>query len=81
MTDEAPTLLTSTQAGRLLGVSGRTVLRMAERNEIRVAAKLPGINGPRLFDADEVQRLALTWATGKPKVIELDLGVPRRRMS
>lgn len=73
-----PQLLTSTQAGRLLGVSGRTVIRRAERGEIPVAQKLPGPNGPRLFDAAEIQALALKEATADSDQEQLDLELPRK---
>jgi hypothetical protein len=61
------TLLTSGQAGQLLGKSARTVVRMAERGELEVAQKLPGDNGARLFELEEVQRLAAELVLGKPK--------------
>lgn len=51
-------LLTSTQAGLLLGKSGRTVQRMAENGELTPAHKLPGPNGPYLFRRADIESLA-----------------------
>jgi hypothetical protein len=49
-------LLTSTQVGQLIGKSGRTVQRMADKGEIAPAQKLPGPNGAYLFRRAEVAR-------------------------
>ena len=51
-------LLTSTEAGRRLNKSGRTVVRAAESGEIPYAHKLPGPNGAYLFDAAVIDLLA-----------------------
>jgi predicted site-specific integrase-resolvase len=59
-----PDLLTSTQAGAALGVSGRTVLRRAEKGELRVVQKLPGWNGTWLFDRAEIEALAAQQREG-----------------
>lgn len=77
----AAQLLTSTQAGRLLGVSGRTVVRMAQRGVLEVAQKLPGPNGPMLFDSEVIQRKALELVIGPDGTAELELDVPERRAS
>lgn len=50
-------LLTSPQAGAVLGKSARTVQRMADAGEILVAQKLPGPNGAYLFRRDDVEAL------------------------
>lgn len=42
-------LLTSPQAGVILGKSGRTVSRMADSGDLAYAQKLPGPNGAYLF--------------------------------
>lgn len=42
-------LLTSTQAGAILGKSARTMQRMADAGQIPIAQKLPGPNGAYLF--------------------------------
>ena len=47
-------LLTSTQAGALIGRSGRTVTRLAEKGAIPVAHQLPGPNGAMLFRRADV---------------------------
>ncbi len=57
-----PELLTSTQAGTILGKSGRTVQRMADAGELRFAQKLPGPNGAYLFARSEVERVAAEYA-------------------
>ena len=76
------TLLTSTQAGQLLGVSGRTVLRMLERGEIECVQKLPGSRGHVLFDSEVVQRKALELVVGKPSDQQsLDLELPEQKAS
>ena len=51
-------LLTSTQAGLILGKSGRTVVRMAQKGLIKPATQLPGVNGALLFRRSDVERLA-----------------------
>ncbi len=50
-------LLTTTQAGAILGKSGRTVQRMAEAGTIPVAHQLPGPNGALLFRREDVEAL------------------------
>src|SRR5690348_16330272 len=52
-------LLTSAQAGALLGKSPKTVIRMAERGDLPIAQKLPGPHGQYLFEASVVQQKAL----------------------
>lgn len=51
-------LLTSPQAGRILGKSARTIQRMADAGDLPVAQKLPGPNGAYLFRRDDVLALA-----------------------
>lgn len=51
-------LLTSTQAGQILGKSGRTVVRMIEAGQLPVAGKLPGPNGAFLIRLGDVEALA-----------------------
>jgi hypothetical protein len=51
-------LLTSTQAGTILGKSARTILRMAEAGELTIAHTLPGPNGHKLFRRSDVEALA-----------------------
>lgn len=50
-------LLTSAQAGVILGKSARTVQRMVDAGEITAAQKLPGPNGAYLFAPTEVERV------------------------
>ena len=50
-------LLTSPQAGLILGKSSRTVQRLAETGVLPAAQKLPGPNGAYLFRREDVERL------------------------
>lgn len=50
-------LLTSTQAGVLLGKSGRTVTRMTDAGLLTPATKLPGPNGAYLYRRSDVLAL------------------------
>lgn len=60
---EAPDgLITSTQAGQILGKSGRTVVRHAEAGHIQIATKLPGPNGAYLFSRKVIEELAAAKA-------------------
>lgn len=54
VTDE---LLTSTQAGAMLGKSARTVQRMVDAGTLTPAQKLPGPNGAYLFLRADVEAL------------------------
>ncbi|QWY82312.1 excise [Gordonia phage Phishy] len=47
-------LLTSTQAGLLIGKSSRTVIRLIEAGEIPVLGKLDGPNGPYVIQQTDV---------------------------
>ena len=51
-------LLTSTQAGQIIGRSGRTVVRQAELGAIPIATKLPGPNGAYLFRRSDIEAYA-----------------------
>lgn len=51
-------LITSPQAGLILGKSARTVQRMAEAGSLPVAQKLPGPNGAFLFRREDIEALA-----------------------
>lgn len=57
-----PDLITSTEAGRILGCSGRTVQRRAEAGLLVPIRRLPGPNGPLLFLRSDVERLAAEYA-------------------
>lgn len=58
-------LLTSPQAGLVLGKSARTVQRMADAGVIPVAQKLPGPNGAYLYRESDVRAYAETEAAAK----------------
>lgn len=51
-------LLTSTEAGAILGKSGRTVSRMEARGALTAAVILPGDNGAHLYRRSDVLALA-----------------------
>ena len=59
-------LLTSTQAGAILGCSGRTVVRRADAGLIPVAARLPGPNGATLFHRSDIEALLSTPTEPEP---------------
>ena len=52
------TLLTSPQAGRILGKSARTVVRMADSGDLPYVQKLAGPNGAYLFDPEVIAERA-----------------------
>lgn len=54
------TLLTAEQVGELLGKSGRTVRRLADRRLLPVAQRLPGLRGAYLFARADVEALIAT---------------------
>lgn len=59
-------LLTSPQAGLILGKSARTIQRLADAGRLTPAQKLPGPNGAYLFrrgDVDAFLRDALEVAS------------------
>lgn len=56
-------LLTSSQAGLILGKSARTVVRLAQAGGLPVAQRLPGPNGALLFRRDDVEALLPTENT------------------
>lgn len=47
-------LITTTQAGQLLGKSTRTVSRLAETGQLAYVQRLPGPRGHYLFDPEVV---------------------------
>lgn len=53
-----PMLMTSSQVAARLGVSVRTVHRLATSGELAAGLKLPGPNGAFLFDEDAVEQFA-----------------------
>jgi DNA-binding transcriptional MerR regulator len=52
------TLIGSDEASKILGVHRATFLRWVEDEVIKPVTQLPGINGAKLFDRDDVERLA-----------------------
>lgn len=55
---ERADLITSTEAGAILGKSGRTVQRMTDKGLLVGVMKLPGPNGAVLYDRAEVEAYA-----------------------
>ena len=60
MTDN---LLTTHEAAAALGISAVTVTWRARNGRLTPALKLPGDNGPYLFDRAEIERLASEQVT------------------
>lgn len=58
-------LITSSQAGVLLGRSARTVHRLVTDGQLSYAKQLTGPNGAYLFHRAEVERLAAKRADAK----------------
>lgn len=56
-------LVTSPQAAQILGVSARTVQRLADAGTLPVAQKLPGPNGAYLYKRADVLAHAAEKAT------------------
>jgi excisionase family DNA binding protein len=50
--------VTSSEAASMLGVSQRTVIRWADEGKLPVANRVPGRNGARLFNDNDVEALA-----------------------
>ena len=50
-------LLTSGEAGVLLGKSARTVQRMVEAGSLTPVRRLPGVNGAYLFNRTDIKSL------------------------
>jgi len=56
MTESPATLISTTEAAKLLGKDARTVQRKASAGEIP-ATKLPGLRGSYVFDRDVILAL------------------------
>lgn len=59
---DTDSLLTSPQVCLILGVSTRTVQRMADAGDLPFAQKLPGPNGAYLFRSSDVETARLAKA-------------------
>ena len=55
---DIPDIITTGEAGRLLGRSARTVQRLIESGQLSTVGKLSGPNGHFLLDRAVVERLA-----------------------
>lgn len=58
-----PELIGSLEAARRLRMHRATFNKLVGQGEIPVAAKIPGLTGPRLFDATVIDQLAEEWVT------------------
>lgn len=56
-------LVTSPEAGRMLGKSARTIQRMADSGDLPYTQKLPGPNGAYLFRRSDIEALLATGAS------------------
>jgi hypothetical protein len=74
-----PFLVTASQAGIMLGVSWRTVIRMAERGELDLFQKIDGTHGPYLFDAEVIKQAVFDRALGRDKEQTLELDLEARK--
>ena len=63
MTNDA--LMTTTEAGAVLGRNSRAVQRLVTKERLRPVRKLAGPNGAYLFDPAEVRRVAEELAAEK----------------
>lgn len=61
-------LVTSPEAGQLLGKSARTVQRMADAGDLPYLQKLPGPNGAYLFDRAVIEAKAAESAASSEVV-------------
>jgi len=67
MTTQAE-MITSPQAGQILGCSARTVVRLVRRGKLTPAMRLDtGPNGAYLFNRADIEKLAIAAKLGKPK--------------
>lgn len=64
MTNDA--LMTTAEAGEVLGRNSRAVQRLVQKGRLRHAQKLAGPNGAYLFEPEEVQRVAAELAADSP---------------
>ena len=53
-----PNLITSPEAGRIIGRSPRTIHRLVESGALTPAVRLPGPNGALLFRREDIEALA-----------------------
>lgn len=58
MTSSQPDIITTGEAGRMIGRSARTVQRLIESGELVTVGKLTGVNGHFLLDRATVEALA-----------------------
>ena len=62
-------LVTSPEAGQLLGNSARTVQRMADAGDLPYRQKLPGPNGAYLFDRAVIEAKAAEYAASSSEKV------------
>lgn len=53
-------LITTRKAAEILGISTRQVLRLVESKSLKPTAKLDGLRGAFLFEAEEIDQLKQT---------------------
>ena len=58
MSTTNPELITSPEAGRMIGRSARTIHRLVESGDLTPVVKLPGPNGALLFRREDIEALA-----------------------
>ena len=67
MTPSQPDIITTGEAGRMIGRSTRTVQRLIESGELRTVGKLAGVNGHFLLDRAAVEALVPKYRADRPK--------------
>lgn len=67
---DTPTLMSTREVARCLGVSVPTVTRLAREERLNPAQKLDGLRGAYLFDPADVAALADELATPAPKTTD-----------
>ena len=67
MTPSQPDIITTGEAGRMIGRSARTVQRLIESGELLTVGKLAGVNGHFLLDRAVVETLAAKRGVDRPE--------------
>jgi excisionase family DNA binding protein len=60
-------IITTGEAGRMIGRSARTVQRLIESGELPTVGKLAGVNGHFLLDRAVVETLVAKYRADRPK--------------
>lgn len=58
-----PDLLSTTQAAEVIGIERSTISRWVQQGLMKPTLKLPGQQGAFVFDASEIERVRVWYAT------------------